>query len=204
MRFILLLTLPVLWCAAAETSVPLRFDFTAAAASPGVTKVDQLKQYSVESGFGYDMGPHAEGKPFFFSANVPEGNYAVTAVMGDQSKACNTTVKAESRRLMLEKVESAAGHSQTRTFHVNVRNFMLPAPALNAPGGDRVRLNNRETGVLHWDNKLTLEFNGPSPCLRTLELKKVVGWARLLMFESRSECGMKELEDSKTAILIVV
>jgi lysophospholipase L1-like esterase len=41
---------------------------------------------------------------------------------------------------------------------------------LNAPGGDRVRLNDREQGVLHWDDKLTLEFSGPRSCVREVDI----------------------------------
>jgi lysophospholipase L1-like esterase len=33
-----------------------------------------------------------------------------------------------------------------------------------------VRLKEREKGVLHWDEKLTLEFNGARPALRSLEI----------------------------------
>jgi lysophospholipase L1-like esterase len=31
-------------------------------------------------------------------------------------------------------------------------------------------LKDREKGYLHWDNKLTLEFNGPRPCVAALEI----------------------------------
>jgi hypothetical protein len=36
-----------------------------------------------------------------------------------------------------------------------------------------VVLNERERGSLTWDEKLTLEFNGPRPCLETLELERI-------------------------------
>ena len=57
-----------------------------------------------------------------FSSRValPEGNYNVTVTLGDQSAATNTTIKAESRRLMLEKVATEAGKFATRTFTVNI------------------------------------------------------------------------------------
>ena len=31
----------------------------------------------------------------------------------------------------------------------------------------------REIGALHWDNRLTLEFNGSRPCVASLEIKKI-------------------------------
>ena len=57
----------------------------------------------------------------------------------------------------------------------STRNAKVPPPPLNAPGNDHVELNNREnsptTGlVFHWDDKLTLEFNGPHPALGTLTI----------------------------------
>ena len=131
---------------AADVALPFRY----AAQSPAPA-------YSADSGYGFEAG---DGN--YFSVNVPEGNYNVTAAV-----TCTTTIKSESRRLMLE--QAPAG---THTFTVNVRNSKVPAPPLNAPGGDRVRLNDRETGVLHWDDKLTIEFSGARSCLQNLEIAK--------------------------------
>jgi lysophospholipase L1-like esterase len=66
---------------------------------------------------------------------------------------------------MLEEVHTRAGEFKTRTFIVNVR-----TPAI--PGGDRVRLKQREreNEMVAWDDKLTLEFNGDHPSLATLEI----------------------------------
>jgi lysophospholipase L1-like esterase len=139
--------------------------------------------YSKERGYGFDLGTQpvkitggvASDKPFFFSVTVPESNYHVTAVLGDPNGACVTTIKAESRRLMIEKAETEAGKTRSVDFVVNVRNFKVPPPPTNAPGGDQVRLNDREAGVLHWDDKLTLEFGNKRPCLDALEIRKVTG-----------------------------
>ena len=113
------------------------------------------------------------GKPSIFSTPLPEGNYEVTVTLGDPHEASVTTVEAESRRLMLESVSIAPGQLEKRTFVVNVRNSKLPPPPPNAPGGSEVRLNPREAGVLHWDDKLTLEFSGPRPAVAALEITKV-------------------------------
>ena len=64
----------------------------------------------------------ASDKPFYFSAKVAEGNYKFTITFGDKSDATETTVKAEVRRLMLEKVSTAKGKFATESFIVNVRN----------------------------------------------------------------------------------
>jgi lysophospholipase L1-like esterase len=176
---------------AAPTS--FKFDFGAKAA-PGYTSVTPATIYSKATGYGFDLNtapaavvrggddPLHDGfvtsdKPFFFSVAVPEGNYNVTVTLGDAQGESVTTVKAESRRLMLERVRTAPGKFETRTFVVNIRNFHVPPPPLNAPGNDHVELNNREQGpeglVLHWDDKLTLEFNDARPCICALEITKV-------------------------------
>jgi len=59
-------------------------------------------------------------------------------------RRCVATVKAESRRLMLEQVATAAGKFETRTFVVNVRNFKIPRLPRTRPAADQVRLNDRD------------------------------------------------------------
>jgi len=123
-------------------------------------------------GHGYDLhsAPNPEGRPYFFSVAVPEGNYRVTVTFGGE-RASATTVKAESRRLLLESIRTAPDDVVNRTFLVNVRNAAVPPPEKNAPGGSAVVLNDRELGSLTWDDKLTLEFNGPAPAPRTVAIE---------------------------------
>ncbi len=127
-----------------------------------------------ERGHGFDLGtaPSAEGRPFYFSVAVPEGNWRVEVELGG-AEAGDTTVKAESRRLMLDSVKTAAGETAVRRFVVNVRNSSLPPPEKNAPGGNAVALNEREQGSFTWDDKLTLEFGGPAPRVRSVTLAPV-------------------------------
>lgn len=129
--------------------------------------------YSAERGHGFDLGSRpGDDRPFYFSVQVPEGNYRVTVTLGGE-KAADTTVKAESRRLMLERVATRPDERLTRSFLVNVRTPRLDPPPLNAPGGELVRLNDRERGVLHWDEKLTLEFNGAAPAVSVIAVERV-------------------------------
>ena len=130
-----------------------------------LSKLTATDTFTTGRGYGYDLGtaPNSEGKPFFFSVVVPEGNYRVTVTFGDATVASSNTVKAESRRLMVEHVATKPGEFVTRTFLVNVRNTSLPSPPKNAPGGSAVVLNDREEGSLTWDDKLTLEFEGSAP-----------------------------------------
>lgn len=187
--------------AAAFAADPLafKFDFGPGPVAPGYTQVLPDTVYSSTSAYGFDLGSTVtgvdggggdplrgdfltSGKPFFFSVKVPEGNYLVTVTLGDAAGKSVTTVKAESRRLMLEQVRTEPGKFETRTFAVNVRSDQLPPPPLNAPGGDRVILDKWEKAngpdglVLDWDDKLTLEFNpGAAPgrsCVCAVEIAR--------------------------------
>ncbi len=179
----------------AAESAKWKFDFSPGAPAADHTQVTPDMVYSAERGFGFEPGSTVttvkreggEGvrdglitseKPFLFSAAVPEGNYRVTAIIGGTAEKASTTIKAESRRLMVENAETAPGESLTRTFVVNVRNAKVPPPPLNAPGNDHVELNNREAPpngplVYHWDDKITFEFNGTHPAIRALEIERV-------------------------------
>ena len=155
----------------------MKFDFGTSRAAPGAIVVDPSCDFTAERGYGFEIG----GKPtavdrggdalngdfltgeggFCFSVELPEGNYNVTVKLGDPKGTSDTTIKAESRRLMLESVATADGEQVLRNFNVNVRR-----PEIK--GGQRVGLKTREKVYLHWDHKLTLEFNGPRPCVTGL------------------------------------
>lgn len=54
--------------------------------------------------------------PVYFSVKLPEGNYKITLVLGSDHIDSETTVKAESRRLMLDHVTVPKGESLTKLF----------------------------------------------------------------------------------------
>src|SRR5471030_89745 len=123
----------------ARAAEPFTFkcNFGPGPAAPGEVRVLPDMAYSAERGFGFEPGAAVTAvagppsfvtsdKPFLFSVTVPEGNYNVTVTLGDAAGESVTTVKAESRRLMLEKVTTARGEFVTRTFVVNVRNSKVP------------------------------------------------------------------------------
>jgi lysophospholipase L1-like esterase len=139
----------------------------------GATSLFANTPYS-ETSAGWDLktapkvenGTCSSDKPFFFSIPVPEGNYRVKILFGGPADTV-VTVRAEARRLMLEKVAVKANAALEKDFDVNVRvpEFLNPDGTAN-----RVRLKQREFGNLNWDNKLTLEFNGTNPSFHAFSI----------------------------------
>lgn len=123
--------------------------------------------YSDAQGYGYDVLP-APGKkstaPFYFSVRVPDGNYKVRVTLGGK-KAAETTVRAESRRLMVENVTTKKGKTATYEFLVSKR-----SPQINDK--ERVKIKAREKDYLNWDNRLTLEFNGDAPEVKSIHIER--------------------------------
>ncbi|WP_433972092.1 rhamnogalacturonan acetylesterase [Tunturiibacter lichenicola] len=125
------------------------------------------------AGFDLIASPEISGnsctsdEPFFFSVAIPEGNYRVTVILGGP-QASVTTVRAEGRRLMLEKIPTAPNASLTRSFDTNVR-----YPEIASNPDNRVKLKDREQGILNWDHKLTLEFNGEHPSVRSISIEPI-------------------------------
>ncbi len=153
-----------------------KFDFAEGAVRKGHTKVTPDISYTPERGYGFEffqdlkVATHyiTSSKPFYFSIKVPEGNYNVKVVVGDQSGPSTTTIKAECRRLMVEKVETEKGF-KTVEFTVHVKDSLIRT----ASGNSKVRLKPRERDYLHWDDKLTIEFNNATPKLSSLEITRV-------------------------------
>ena len=145
----------IVW-AAALGAQPLRFD---------LAKMAPDTLYSEQSGYGYEAA--ATKPPYYFSVRVPEeGNYRVTLTLGDPDAESVTTVKAELRRLMLERVRVPAGQTVTRNFLVNVRTPQF--------SGGEVRLKEREKNLeaWAWDHRLTLEFSDEHPAVRSVLIEK--------------------------------
>lgn len=142
-----------------------RFSFSGE--KEGYTEITRSDVYSNGKGYGYDfvaVPDKGSVKPFFFSADVPDGNYKVTIVIGSKKHKAVTTVRAESRRLFLENVATKKGEFKTFTFVVNKRNTEIA-------GGDRVHIKEREKTKLNWDDKLTLEINGDSPACASIVIE---------------------------------
>ncbi|MDG5489763.1 rhamnogalacturonan acetylesterase [Sphingomonas sp. BGYR3] len=110
-------------------------------------------------GAGYE--PASTPANRLFSVAVAEGNHRVTiTARAPAQKAARLTVKAEDRRLMIDRASIAPGKAWTTSFVVNTRTPAFPPPPANAPGGSRVLLPDGDLAGFSWDDKLTLEFIG--------------------------------------------
>jgi lysophospholipase L1-like esterase len=139
--------------------------------APSAQLFDPTAGFDLHTAATIANGVCSSDKPFFFSFAVPEGNYRVTLDLGG-AHASVITVRAEARRLMLEKIPVAAGRTVTKSIDINVR-----IPEFKNPDGSpsRVRLKDREIGNLNWDQKLTLEFNGVNPAFHSLTIEPLTG-----------------------------
>ena len=117
--------------------------------------------------------PATEQYPYYYSLDVPDGNYRVTVVLGSKKKATETCVRAENRRLFEQKVVLKKGQTQTFSFIVNKRSVEIPAYTIGDKErpASKVKIKPSEVGSFSWDDKLTLEFNGGAPCVQSITIE---------------------------------
>lgn len=137
--------------------------------------------FTMEKGYGYDFQEviaearksqnetfHLSDGIFYFSVAVPDGNYKVTVTIGSKKSKGNTTVRAESRRLFVQNVETKKSEFKTCSFIVNKRNTTILLPDGKT---DRVRIKKREESKMNWDDKLTIEVNGDAPAVSSIQIE---------------------------------
>lgn len=161
-----------------------RFDFGSGKTVSGYIPVTPASVYNDQMGYGFEKsivvkaikgnkkpltGDFITGeKPFYFSVKLPDGNYDVKLLLGDTEGVSATTVRAECRRLMLENYRTAPGETRTQTFTVHVKDSLIRDASGHVTG--KIRLKPREVNYLHWDNRLTLEFNDSMPKIGAIEI----------------------------------
>jgi lysophospholipase L1-like esterase len=168
---------------ATGTNTSFKFDFGSGKTALGYTAVSAASIYSDEAGFGFEKGAAVTDvkrsgkdalsdafvtstKPFYFSVKVPEGNYNVKITLGDKEGTSDAAIRAECRRMMINRIQTKKGEVKTVEFTLHIRDSMIR----NSNGISRVRLKLREHAYLHWDNKLTLEFNSAEPKIDAIEI----------------------------------
>ena len=106
-----------------------------------------------------------DAAPFFYhSDSIADGNYLVTVVVGSKKHAGRTVVRAENRRLMVDEVSTKKGEFKTIQFTVNKR-----SPYISEK--QSVKIKPREKEYFSWDDKLTLEFTGAYPVVKSVRIQ---------------------------------
>jgi lysophospholipase L1-like esterase len=169
--------IPLLFVGVAAAQVR-SFEFGTAHPSTGAVSVNAADNYTRERGYGFELGADVKCsggrisncnsiKPFYFSIAVPEGNYRVKVTFGDIGASSNV-VKAELRRLMIERFETKPGRPNSRSNTVNVRR-----PHIATGGAVKLKDRERTSEQWAWDEKLTLEFNGERPAISSIRIEPV-------------------------------
>ncbi|MGJ5640552.1 rhamnogalacturonan acetylesterase [Formosa sp. S-31] len=150
------------------------FNFGTETSGKSGTSITKPIAYTDELGYGFDFNTAqyatlneqslTSNKGIYFSVKLPEGNYKIDLVLG-ANEASTTTVKAESRRLMLNEVTLKKHQTANKSFVVNVR-----TPKINSHSV--ITVKDREKDDLNWDDRLTLEFLG-QPAVKSITITPV-------------------------------
>tara|TARA_R110002051_G_scaffold117009_1_gene190604 strand:+ start:17407 stop:18735 length:1329 start_codon:yes stop_codon:yes gene_type:complete len=172
---ILSLNFPVCSLTSQEVNVTHDYYFGIKAGEKAKTNITSKISYSDSIGYGFDCDTAKEvvlgtdgftaTAPIYFSIQLPEGNYQIELVLGSKERASETTVKAESRRLMLDKITLDKNKQLTKRITVNLR-----SPDIDAT--NHITLKDRELDDLNWDHKLSLEFLG-TPAIQSIKITPV-------------------------------
>lgn len=159
-----------------------KFDFGEGPVAAGYTQVKANTKYSDSQGYGFESGTvssvdrlwdddlttdflTAKGD-MVFSVALPQGNYEVTFILGDGENESETTVWAENRKLMLDRVTLAGGVFSRQT--VSLRR--METKSMN--GSVTMSIKDREKDYRTWDKKLTFVISGKAPAVAGIEIKR--------------------------------
>jgi len=101
---------------------------------------------------------------FQYSTQLEPGAYEVEIEFGGPSSS-NTTVYAESRRLLIRELELEANNYQRHRFLVDVR-----TPRINST--TVITVKDRDKDILNWDPYLNLEFVG-TPQIKSIHVRPI-------------------------------
>ncbi|MDL2241698.1 rhamnogalacturonan acetylesterase [Bacteroidales bacterium OttesenSCG-928-L03] len=167
-RFLFLFSLAIL-AGHMQAQLPFVFDFSGGKAAKNAIPVNENTLYQTsEQGFGYDILPAPAKKsndPWFFSIELPDGNYRIRVVIGSKKEAAVTTLRGESRRLFVDRLATKKGETVERVFIVNKRGTKISDK-------ESVKIKERERGSLTWDDKITLEINGDRPRVQSITIER--------------------------------
>jgi lysophospholipase L1-like esterase len=166
----------------AEAAENYKFDFGEGPVAAGYTQVKANTKYSDSQGYGFESGTvssvdrlwdddlttdflTAKGD-MVFSVALPQGNYEVTFILGDGENESETTVWAENRKLMLDRVTLAGGVFSRQT--VSLRRM----ETRSMDDSVTMSIKDREKDYRTWDKKLTFVISGKAPAVAGIEIKR--------------------------------
>ena len=187
----------------AEAAENYKFDFGEGPVAAGYTQVKANTKYSDSQGYGFESGTvssvdrlwdddlttdflTAKGD-MVFSVALPQGNYEVTFILGDGENESETTVWAENRKLMLDRVTLASGVFSRQT--VSLRRM----ETRSMDGSVTMSIKDREKDYRTWDKKLTFVISGKAPAVAGIEIKRNDNVTTLWL------CGNSTVVDQMTA-----
>lgn len=187
----------------AEAAENYKFDFGEGPVAAGYTQVKANTKYSDSQGFGFESGTvssvdrlwdddlttdflTAKGD-MVFSVALPQGNYEVTFILGDGENESETTVWAENRKLMLDRITLAGGVFSRQT--VSLRRM----ETRSMDGSVTMSIKDREKDYRTWDKKLTFVISGKAPAVAGIEIKRNDNVTTLWL------CGNSTVVDQLTA-----
>ncbi|OWV12182.1 SGNH/GDSL hydrolase family protein [Fibrobacter sp. UWB5] len=180
-----------------------KFDFGEGPVAAGYTQVKANTKYSDSQGYGFESGTvssvdrlwdddlttdflTAKGD-MVFSVALPQGNYEVTFILGDGENESETTVWAENRKLMLDRITLAGGVFSRQT--VSLRRM----ETRSMDGSVTMSIKDREKDYRTWDKKLTFVISGKAPAVAGIEIKRNDNVTTLWL------CGNSTVVDQITA-----
>jgi lysophospholipase L1-like esterase len=187
----------------AESAENYKFDFGEGPVAAGYTQVKANTKYSDSQGYGFESGTissvdrlwdddlttdflTAKGD-MVFSVALPQGNYEVTFILGDGENESETTVWAENRKLMLDRITLAGGVFSRQT--VSLRRM----ETRSMDGSVTMSIKDREKDYRTWDKKLTFVITGKAPAVAGIEIKRNDNVTTLWL------CGNSTVVDQLTA-----
>lgn len=180
-----------------------KFDFGDGPVKDGYTQVKSDSKFSDKIGYGFESGNVSSVDRLWddelqtdflttdgsmvFSVVLPQGNYEVKFIFGDGENESETTVWAENRKLIFDRVTTAGAVFSTQS--VSLRRMETKS----IDGKVTMSIKDREKGYYTWDNKLTFVITGRAPAVAGLEITPKSDVTTLWL------CGNSTVVDQMTA-----
>lgn len=187
----------------AQAADNYKFDFGDGPVAAGYTQIKSTTKFDATKGYGFESGTISSVDRLWdddlktdfltskgnmvFSVVLPQGNYEVTFIFGDGENESETTVWAENRKLMFDRVTTAGGVFSTQS--VSLRRMETKS----IDGSVTMSIKDREKDYRTWDNKLTFIISGKAPAIAGLEIKPKTDVTTLWL------CGNSTVVDQLTA-----